>query len=48
LKVIFTSGYSEEVLGIDTNEGAKHGFLAKPYFTDSLARTVATQLCAAE
>ena len=45
LKVIFTSGYSAEVLGIDTDQDTRHGFLAKPYFTESLARTVATQLC---
>jgi two-component system cell cycle sensor histidine kinase/response regulator CckA len=45
LKVIFTSGYSEEVLGMDSDDGPRHGFLAKPYFTESLARTVATQLC---
>lgn len=46
LKVIFTSGYSAELLGMDLDQDQKHGFLAKPYFTESLARTVATQLCA--
>jgi len=48
LKVIFTSGYSAEVLGMDLSPDRGHGFLAKPYFTESLARTVATQLCATE
>ncbi len=45
LKVIFTSGYSAELLGPDFEQDRKHGFLAKPYLTDSLARTVAAQLC---
>jgi len=48
LKVIFTSGYSADFLGMDLNPDLGHGFLAKPYFTESLARTVATQLCATE
>ncbi len=46
LKVIFTSGYSAELLGSDFEQDRKHGFLAKPYLTDCLARTVAAQLCA--
>ena len=45
LKVIFTSGYSAELLGADFEQEREHGFLAKPYLTDSLARTVAAQLC---
>ncbi len=45
LKVIFTSGYSAELLGADFEQEMEHGFLAKPYLTDSLARTVAAQLC---
>ena len=45
LKVIFTSGYSAELLGADFEQEQEHGFLAKPYLTDSLARTVAAQLC---
>jgi len=48
LKVIFTSGYSADFLGMDLNPDLGHGFLAKPYFTESLALTVATQLCATE
>ncbi len=48
LKVIFTSGYSAELLGMDLKPDRRHGFLAKPYFTESLARTVAKQLCASE
>ena len=48
LKVIFTSGYSADFLGMDFDPDQGHGFLAKPYFTESLARTVATQLCATE
>ena len=46
LKVIFTSGYSAELLGPDFEGKRRHGFLAKPYLTDSLARTVAAELCA--
>jgi CheY-like chemotaxis protein len=46
LKIIFTSGYSAELLGPDFEQEREHGFLAKPYLTDSLARTVAAQLCA--
>jgi len=48
LKVIFTSGYSAELLGADFAQEREHGFLAKPYLTDSLARTVAAKLCAAQ
>jgi two-component system, cell cycle sensor histidine kinase and response regulator CckA len=48
LKVIFTSGYSAELLGPDFEQEREHGFLAKPYLTDALARTVAAQLCASE
>jgi CheY-like chemotaxis protein len=48
LKVIFTSGYSAELLGADFAQEREHSFLAKPYLTDSLARTVAAQLCATQ
>ena len=44
LKVIFTSGYSAELLGPDFEQGREYGFLSKPYLTDSLARTVAAHL----
>lgn len=44
LKVIFTSGYSAELLGEDFEEEKKYGFLAKPYLPDRLASTVATYL----
>ena len=44
LKVIFTSGYSAELLGEDFEQEKKHGFLAKPYLPDRLASTVATCL----
>ncbi len=44
LKVIFTSGYGSELLGDDFEQEKDHGFLAKPYLTDFLARTVAAQL----
>jgi CheY-like chemotaxis protein len=44
LKVIFTSGYGSELLGADFEQEKDHGFLAKPYLTDFLARTVAAQL----
>ncbi len=44
LKVIFTSGYSAELLGADFEGEKEHGFLAKPYLPDRLASTVATHL----
>jgi two-component system, cell cycle sensor histidine kinase and response regulator CckA len=44
LKVIFTSGYSPELLGPGFEQQTQYGFLAKPYVTDSLARTVAAHL----
>ena len=44
LKVIFTSGYSAELLGPDFEQEKEHGFLAKPYLPDRLASTVATHL----
>ena len=44
LKVIFTSGYSPELLGADFEQEKEHGFLAKPYLPDRLASTVATHL----
>jgi CheY-like chemotaxis protein len=43
LKVIFTSGYSAELIGPEFEQEKKHGFLPKPYLTDRLARTVAAQ-----
>ncbi len=44
LKVIFTSGYSPELLGADFEQETQHGFLAKPYLPDRLAATVANHL----
>jgi CheY-like chemotaxis protein len=44
LKVIFTSGYSAELIGTDFEREKKHAFLAKPYLPDRLAQTVATHL----
>ena len=44
LKVVFTSGYSAELLGADFEQDREHGFLAKPYLTDHLAKYVATRL----
>lgn len=44
LKVIFTSGYSAELLGDDFERDTEHGFLAKPYLPDRLASTVADHL----
>lgn len=43
LKVIFTSGYSPELIGPEFEQEREHGFLAKPYLTEHLARTVAAQ-----
>ena len=43
LKVIFTSGYSPELIGPEFEQEKEHGFLAKPYLTDHLAKTVAAQ-----
>jgi PAS domain S-box-containing protein len=44
LKVIFTSGYSAELIGTDFEREKQHAFLAKPYLPDRLAQTVATHL----
>ncbi len=44
LKVIFTSGYSAELIGPEFEQEKEHGFLAKPYLTDHLAKFVAAQL----
>ena len=44
LKVIFTSGYSPELIGTDFEHERQHGFLAKPYLTDHLAKTVAARM----
>jgi len=44
LKVIFTSGYSAELIGPEFEQEKEHGFLSKPYLTDRLAQTVAAQL----
>jgi two-component system cell cycle sensor histidine kinase/response regulator CckA len=44
LKVIFTSGYSAELLGEDFEQEKAYGFLAKPYLPERLASTVATYL----
>ncbi len=44
LKVIFTSGYSAELLGTDFEREKQHAFLPKPYLPDRLAQTVAAHL----
>ncbi|PYI75908.1 MAG: hypothetical protein DMF04_09315, partial [Verrucomicrobia bacterium] len=44
LKVIFTSGYSAELIGTDFEQEKKHAFLAKPYRPERLAQTVASHL----
>ncbi|MGI8435728.1 MAG: response regulator [Chthoniobacterales bacterium] len=44
LKVIFTSGYSAELIGPEFEQEKEHGFLAKPYLTEHLAKFVAAQL----
>ncbi len=46
LKVIFTSGYSAELIGPEFEQDKEHGFLAKPYLTDRLVQFVAAQLAA--
>ena len=46
LKVIFTSGYSAELIGPEFEQEKEHGFLSKPYLTEQLAKTVAAQLLA--
>ena len=47
LKVIFTSGYSAELIGPEFEQEKEHGFLPKPYLTDRLAQTVAEHLSTA-
>jgi PAS domain S-box-containing protein len=44
LKVIFTSGYSAELLGEDFEREKQYAFLPKPYMPDRLASTVAEHL----
>ncbi len=44
LKVIFTSGYSAELIGTDFEREKQHAFLPKPYLPDRLAATVAAHL----
>ncbi len=44
LKVIYTSGYSAELLGAEFEQDHEHGFLSKPYLPDRLASTVAAHL----
>ena len=44
LKVIFTSGYSAELIGHEFEQSSEYGFLSKPYLTDRLASTIATCL----
>lgn len=46
LKVIFTSGYSAELIGPEFEQDKEHGFLAKPYLTDRLIQFVAQRLAA--
>ena len=43
LKVIFTSGYSAESMGPDSEQPNGHAFLAKPFLTDRLAQVVAQE-----
>jgi CheY-like chemotaxis protein len=44
LKVIFTSGYSAELIGTDFEREKQHAFLPKPYMPDRLAQAVASHL----
>lgn len=44
LKVIFTSGYSAELMTQEFEDCPEHQFLAKPFLTEKLARTVAIAL----
>ena len=44
LKVVFTSGYSAELIGTDFEREKQHAFLSKPYLPDRLAQTIATHL----
>jgi CheY-like chemotaxis protein len=44
LKVIFTSGYSAELLGEDFEQEKRYRFLAKPYLPDRLASAIAEHL----
>ncbi len=44
LKVIFTSGYSAELIGADFEREKQHAFLAKPYLPDRLTQAVAAHL----
>ena len=46
LKVIYTSGYSAELIGTEFEAEKEHGFLPKPYLSDQLAKIVARQLAA--
>ena len=48
LKIIFTSGYSAELIGPEFEQEKEHGFLSKPYLTDRLAMIVAAQLGVAQ
>jgi hypothetical protein len=43
LKVLDTSGYSQDVLDSDLNQGGKVNFLSKPYEPHKLVQTV--RLC---
>jgi two-component system cell cycle sensor histidine kinase/response regulator CckA len=44
LKIIFTSGYSAELIGPEFEQDKRHGFLAKPYLTDHLVKFVNAEL----
>ena len=44
LKVIFTSGYSAELIGPEFEQDKEHGFLSKPYLTDHLVKFVGAEL----
>lgn len=48
LKVIYTSGYSAELISPEFEKRAHHQFLAKPFLTESLARVVASVLSSSE
>ena len=48
LKVIYTSGYSPELIGTEFETATDHAFLSKPYHSDRLASLVSTCLGAGQ
>lgn len=42
LKVIYSSGYSADVIGVEFLEASGVGFLPKPYNADDLLRAVSS------